>query len=61
MINPDVTHGKEVSTWAWIAGAVLVTVLVAMFVLGDQSFQVASVDDPVAVPPFVYLRPAPYL
>jgi hypothetical protein len=56
MTNPDVTHGEEVTTWAWIAGAVVVTVFLAAFAFSNQNMQVASYD-PLALPPVTYPSP----
>jgi hypothetical protein len=56
MTNPDVTNEEEIKTWEWIAGISLIAVLLASFLLGGKTVQVADVD-PTQAPPIVHQTP----
>jgi hypothetical protein len=58
MANPDVTQGEEITAWQWLAGLVIIVVLLAAYFLGARNLQVASVE-PLAVPPIAYPLTAP--
>jgi hypothetical protein len=58
MANPDVTQNEEITAWQWLAGLVIIVVLVAASFLGARNVQVASVDPP-ALPPIVHPLIAP--
>ena len=58
MANPDVTQNEEITAWQWLAGLVIIVVLLAAYFLGTNSIQVASVDPP-ALPPIVHPLIAP--
>jgi len=57
MANPDVTQGEEITAWQWLAGLVVIVVLVAAFFLDERNMQVASVDP--ALPPLAHPLIAP--
>jgi hypothetical protein len=57
MANPDVTQNEEITAWQWLAGLVIIVVLLAAYFLGANSMQVASVDP--ALPPVVHPLMAP--
>lgn len=58
MAIPDVTQGEEITAWQWLAGLVIIVVLLAAYFLGARNMQVASVD-PLAVPPITHPLMAP--
>jgi hypothetical protein len=58
MANPDVTQGEEITAWQWLAGLVIIVVLLAAYFLGARNMQVASVD-PLVAPPITHPLMAP--
>jgi hypothetical protein len=58
MANPDVTQREEITAWQWLAGLMVIVVLVAACFLGERNMQVASIEAP-ALPPIAHLLIAP--
>ena len=58
MANPDVTQAEEIKAWQWLAGLVIIVVLLAAYFLGARNMQLVSVD-PLVVPPITYPLMAP--
>jgi hypothetical protein len=50
MANADVTQNEDITAWQWLAGLVIIVVLLAAYFLGAHSMQIAGVE-PLAVPP----------
>jgi hypothetical protein len=58
MANPDVTQSEEIAVWQWIAGLVLIVVLLGASYLSERNTQVAG-NEAALVPPISYPMLAP--